>query len=78
MIFHLLTHRIYVLFILYENCVKLGVLYAIGGYSNNKATNSVERYVPKQNKWELVASLQTARNWFVAIATDDAIFVMGE
>nr|CAB3227504.1 calcium/calmodulin-dependent protein kinase II-like [Phallusia mammillata] len=59
-------------------CVVLdGFIYAIGGCGDNGHLSSVERYCPKANKWETVASLCVARSRPCACVVQDKIFVIG-
>ena len=40
-----------------------GRLYAVGGYGENEALCSLERYDPVTNAWEAAAPLTTARSF---------------
>lgn len=56
-----------------------GKIYAIGGFggSKNSCLQSAERYDPKTNKWEAIASLNTPRRALTAVTLPDGIYAIG-
>ena len=51
-------------------------LYVVGG-SNSGALKNVQRYVPENDVWELVASLSNSRCAPCAVADEDHVFAIG-
>lgn len=53
-------------------------IYAIGGASEDKtATNTVQKFDPKNNKWMLVSPMTEKRKFFCGAALKNKIFVFG-
>ena len=57
-----------------------GKIYAIGGYggtNNQSCMNSVERYDPNTDSWELLANLNEGRRALSTISFDGFIYAIG-
>ena len=52
-------------------------IYAIGGQSNEGIENTVEKFVPEENKWCYVSEMNTARWGHAACVVNGKIFVIG-
>ena len=53
-------------------------IYAMGGRrSNNQVVNTVNRFLPDQNRWETAPSMNTPREAFAVVSVADQIFVFG-
>ena len=53
-------------------------IYAMGGRrSNNQVVNTVNRFLPDENRWETAPSMNTPREAFAVVAVSDQIFVFG-
>ena len=58
------------------NC--LGTVYAIGGYGDGVCKKLIERYNPKENKWEkLTTSLIIGRYHHGAVSHNELIYIFG-
>lgn len=54
-----------------------GKIYALGGYNGRNRMNSVERYDPEKNQWELITPMQKQRSDASAATVYDKIYIVG-
>lgn len=52
-------------------------IYAIGGRGVSKAKDTVERYDPREKRWEIVQNLPTPRYGHSAVVINDKVCVVG-
>ncbi|XP_078491173.1 kelch-like protein 12 [Ciona intestinalis] len=52
-------------------------LYSLGGWDGKQVISSVERYDPSLDEWKDVASMQTPRQWFVAVVFNNVVYAIG-
>ena len=53
-------------------------IYAMGGRrSNNQVVNTVNRFFPNENRWEIAPAMNTARERFASVSIANDIFVFG-
>lgn len=55
-----------------------GYIYAVGGFDGQNQLRTVERYNPKENKWEFVSSLLKARSGVGVAVINNKLFALGE
>lgn len=62
----------------YVSVVELnGLIYAMGGYDGKRRLESVERYDPKTNQWELLPDMDMNRSDAHACVLDNKIYIIG-
>ncbi|PIO72380.1 BTB/POZ domain protein [Teladorsagia circumcincta] len=54
-----------------------GSIYAVGGSSSHDCSSSVERYDPREGKWEYIHPMLTVRYFLGSAVIDDYIYAVG-
>lgn len=54
-----------------------GLIYAVGGANGSNCHNSVERYYPKEDRWEFVSPMKTQRVGLTCVAVNRLLYAIG-
>ena len=54
-----------------------GLLYAVGGYNGQVTINTVERYNPRTEEWNMVAEMNTARSMLGVASLNGQLYAVG-
>ena len=54
-----------------------GLIYAVGGANGSNCHNSVERYYPKEDRWECVSPMKTQRVGLTCAVTNRLLYAIG-
>ena len=54
-----------------------GFLYAVGGYNGQVTVNTVERYNPRTEEWNMITEMTTARSMLGVASLNGQLYAVG-